>query len=656
MGAFLKAVRKSQVPHPTQPSFTNEKWESSYHKLKEDLEDDDLFEMGKWVNRHLVSVRESLEGNDLIGNLPQKDLLRIVVSDLNRTCCSLSREHLRFSTLADTQLIEATIDRNALGTPFRPDEAASVTVDSARHILARYLATKPSVSCNPIDDSEVLRRWQKVMILAQCYDVYEDIWGKALWREWCVRKENDTLVIQPRNLTFQSNYTVSHYRREALMIQHIGFILNFWKHTLPEETKFRLNNKPSVKITGAGKKREYQIVSNQYDPKRPPITLLSRTFAAEAYYEGLIDTPLPHFPKLSINTCLNAWEILHSICEEHLKKFPTNTGVSSVNRFFEFAPTIKHKKLASLLVSGIPNVNFEIALAIIDFFTFKPRHEIWSNPLVEIEQGVYSIVFTDVLYANLLRNMEVWMKRGGLAVDSKGKEFETECRTSVSKALSESKYFKSWFVSNGQFKIENEEIDILILLPGILLLGEVKCQYFPTKPIEEHRYYATLFEAASQIKRKASVVRENLEAVMGKLGSKASADVKIVPFVLSNQALGTGLHADGVPVLDKIALLVYFQKSEMRHFAKLDENNQAIDAKFTTVLYKSEEEACANIVGYINNPIQVSLLKPFVRAVKFPIFTLEAADRNEFIQRHEVQMPLEKLKFEQNPRSQQSIP
>jgi hypothetical protein len=151
-------------------------------------------------------------------------------------------------------------------------------------------------------------------------------------------------------------------------------------------------------------------------------------------------------------------------------------------------------------------------------------------------------------------------------------------------------------------------------------------------------------------------VRENLEAVMGKLGSKASADVKIVPFVLSNQALGTGLHADGVPVLDKIALLVYFQKSEMRHFAKLDENNQAIDAKFTTVLYKSEEEACANIVGYINNPIQVSLLKPFVRAVKFPIFTLEAADRNEFIQRHEVQMPLEKLKFEQNPRSQQSIP
>lgn len=85
--------------------------------------------------------------------------------------------------------------------------------------------------------------------------------------------------------------------------------------------------------------------------------------------------------------------------------------------------------------------------------------------------------------------------------------------------------------------------------------------------MEFYHYFETIKGAVEQVKRKAQVISNNLNSFLDsfKMQGKADIDrrnVKIIPFVLTNQPLGVGFPIDDIAIIDLIILNSYLDKGK----------------------------------------------------------------------------------------------
>lgn len=325
MDSFIDHVRRSIISQPTKRSFSLPKWEEAYKKLTSGTEDAaQLYSAGIWVFNKLEKIRNNLK-KVLLDNIPKKTSILLICGDMNRTYNLLSKKPPP-TTGGDTviveQLIQTKVTENLLGPDYGPDQLLTSELDGARFPLIYIFSLKDKdLAINSLDDLEVLYRMKMMILFGQYYGVIEHIWDNCVWNSLIIDKTGKFDILYFNDEFFGRVRAVAEFRETQLQIQLAGIAYSIWRAGLEDKIKRKLGERYIVNIYGSGKKREYELRLEAYNPDHPPATLLFRMLAQEAYFDGLVNLEMPNYSNLTLEHLFRAWEILFSLSESLRKIF-----------------------------------------------------------------------------------------------------------------------------------------------------------------------------------------------------------------------------------------------------------------------------------------------------------------------------------------------
>lgn len=634
LSPFIHKARKSAVPQPTQRRFTLKKWEQAFNSATPHSEADEaVYEIGKWVFGRLENIRQQIAQLPL-GNIPLKGLPKYICGALNLTAKDLSQKHVDFASQGfyfAEQFIQAKLPRSKISAPASPDEVLTQTVDGARYPLAHALSS--TLEDHPRSDDEVdLALIQTLMLFGEYYDIVEGIWLHALWHGLRMTKAPAAIVFSPEDPEHDENHAVSVYRRQTLQYQAIQFCIGFWKQTPLAQRGANVRSLPRVLITGSGKSRKLSIHHSDEDCDSPPISTILRVVWQDEYLDPLMTQTMPRLPTLTLENLLSAWQTLRSLAEVTLSRYPIpKERLCRFGEMLPYATVYRESELVSLLREslGVPLATAKQILSLLRFDP-DPRCELWSHPLVEVSPGRYTLVVAPLLYGNVLRCVEHWMRIGGLDLSSRGPAFERQVRKQVAEGCQESILSASAYVHPSSFSLkvdtQEEEIDMVLAVGCCIVIAELKCQVFPSEALDYHDYYETLQGAAEQAKRKAAFVREHLEEFITRINmqySLAVSETVVVPCVITNQPIGVGFPVDSVAVADLPIILRYLD-GKWEQFVLFDGRGNKSQVGKTTRFYGNPDEAGRRLADYLLDPPQIRFFRNFVEVRELPCPPLSA--------------------------------
>lgn len=650
MDIFIDHVRRSIISQPTKRSFTLAKWEEAYKKLTSGTEDAaQLYSAGIWVFNKLEKIRNELR-KVLLDIIPKKKSILLPCGDMNRTYNLLSKKTpptIGGDTIIGEQLIQTKVTKNLLGPDYGPDELLTSELDGARFPLIYIFGLKDKdLAIKTLDDLEVLHRMQMMKLYGQYYEVIENIWENCLWNGLIIDQTGKIDILYLNDEFLGRAQAVAEFREKALQMQLANVAYSIWRAKLGDTIKRKLGEKYIVNIHGSGKKREYELRLEGYNPDKPPATLLFRMLAQEAYFDDLVNLEMPDYSNLTLEHLFRAWEILFSLSESLTKNFPKDDSVYKLKKLSQFAPSINRAKLAKLISKGL-EISNELAYSIIKLMTFKSeiKCEIWTHPLIEIDSDTIVPVFSAIMVGNLLRTFEYWLKSSGIKFSEKGYLFEKTIRSSLESELKNNHIIKDYYICPEGILLscngKNEQIDIVIRIGNKILIAEAKCIVYPVEPSEYFNYANVVNHAVEQIKRKYQFVLEHLkDFVERKLDNNFIyyGCIEIIPIVIMNRSLFVGFSIDSVPIVDLFILEKYFGDAKWEKYVTFDKAGGK-EVGETVMFYETEKEAIENVKHYIFNPPQIDFLKKFVVPIEYPLLPLDKNERKALSLKYEVRFP-----------------
>jgi hypothetical protein len=611
---FVQRVRNREVAHPTQRAFSEARWQKAFEDISTpDLEDLRLFHSGLWTFNKFEVIRSRLASSLLTG-FSKYDLIRMYVAGANRGCQILAHKSKEVDDLVIAeQIVQAKVDRSpVLGGSADPEALLMSSVDALRFPIQKAYGDDSQKSGPTLDDLEVIGRLTLATLLAQVYNIVDGYWMHMLWNDWYLESSKDLDLVRPPEGIRPIISAVSNYRRSALMIETSFHFDREWRHLITDAGKSLLL-RLLPRVEGNGDLQQWSIKSREEFDNGSHTLFLNKLRAERGYYSKLIHEPVPGIAPVTLHMLLSGWEVLYAIAERLLSNLPeiSESGVYSVGKLITYAPVLKKKDVITLIKNWC-DFSASVSETVVQFFCYGPgmKWELWGHPIVEIDNQNVLFLLAPILYGNMERTFELWMKDGKLDIGEKGFYFEEYARTELKEALTESPKLKDAEVYPQALLLKSgdqeEEIDIVIRIKNIIFLGEAKCILYPSDPIEVARYFEIISGATSQIKRKVRFAKDHLDKLVDELGltSKGSAsELVLCPFVLVNQPYAAGFPLNGVPIVDELIWKRFFE-GEYHQMVRTTEEGQ-LRAKSILELYTDEADATTKASPYLKDPPQL---------------------------------------------------
>lgn len=648
MGGFVDSVRKSLIRQPTQRDFSIAAWTAAYRAFAaHDETDEELFAAGPWFFAKLQTIRMELAKHAL-PTLDRSERLRLTVAMVNFARSDVERRRTPTVT-PDISWAEEMAQGQPCGLPGsseRMDIVIEQILDAAGHALAH--AAKPgeaATSVEPVNDARVVEALKRTLSLGALYDTVEGYWCEVLWRGWRLVQDGDVTVMAPPADERAVEMAVSGYRRDLQMIRSAMSTVVGWRD-LPPEAKAKLSETTRVEIVGSGKRRRYMSRRVRAQGKTPPTPVLFRMVSHEEYYDALYSLPLPTIPGVTLRQVLDAWEMLYALSSAHAERFPTCLGHTSLRTLRQYAPLIAKTTLCGLISRAASGVSWQVASDIVDFLTFRPGKgaELWATPLVRIDGDLFAWAISPILEGNLLRATEIWLKRAGVDMGTKGGAFERYVRARLSASCACSHLLKDCGAFQRSLILEaeghREEIDIALWIGSTVLLGELKCVHLPSEALERNHYYDSLDRGAAQIRRKVDLANRHRDLLRERLGLREPPD-RVIPFVLTNQPFGVGFDRGAVPITDVSTLASYLEGGCLHCGVRFQIDRGLSEPVFERRYYSTPEEAEANIEGYLRKPPEVADFERCVQIRTYHWEPVNESDAETAVRRPEVRLTME---------------
>jgi len=652
---FEIKIKNREISQPTQKTFSLKKWQKEYNSIGNKTErDESLFSAGNWIFNRLDRIRQEVCKVSL--PLPKEKLIKIHVGYINRTYNFVRlktqiEKRSEDMTIFSEQIIQSKLTGNTMGKDLSPDTILTSCVDGARFPLTlALLSDDEKESKITIDALNVISNEQKIMLLGQYYSYLEEAWREILWNDNYIVTKDDMILIRPKGTIYDQARAISEYRKLAILQQGIGQTVHIWNTQISNKKKKELSTRPVIKIEGCGKKRKITLSYDDTVEHVPPYPFIARILSHEEYLEDLLTSDLPSLPGVSINLLLHSWEVIGAYVKPLAENFPADDSVYAIGTLYTYAPSILRKDLIDLLME-ICKVDHIKADSIIEFFTFNPNGmgDLWSRPLVRLDDKLLPLI-SPILTGNLLRNMELWLKCGGVDLGKRGNLFEMQVRKEITDSINSNSSFKNSGCHDKSIKLgENkEEIDIVFYIGNKILVGEAKCSLYPTDPIEYYNIFDTLKYASEQAKRKALKVTECFDEMKQKIEGLRQLqidNIQVIPFIITNTTLGVGYSIDNVPIVDLFLLNRFFDGKWEKYVTFGPKGSKEVGETIT--FYSSEDEASNYIEMYLQNPPQIELFKPFIKADYFPHIRFDEDEIQAISSSLIVELPVPELSFKQ---------
>lgn len=629
------------LAHPTHAAFDEGAWRSAMAALDDPTERDlQLAAAAVHFGRELASLRDSAIPRTVQG-FKRPRLVRLLAAFANQQYLTLQgkvRKALKAQNsgqMFDMERAQQLVVEGAGGQQMPPDDLLTYLVDSLPHWLFHIWQVADDA---PSDEPEsVIDFAAHAFRVVSIEHSLRHLWLEALWLGTKLRKRGEALVDEPWDRDLAGRWLV--WNQRDLQNITAEFNIDAGAHIvsggkLPpvvpvtERTVIRISRPPSGRrVFSTGRASGARSEQRNHVSERNVLDRL---------YTGLfMDETLPKSPggELTCRELSRAWWILKDMArlaaddlgpawwesDEDVKRFALTAGRDDIIRIF----------------TDCLAVTTERAAGIVDWFTCNPvdigrmfAKSLWAEPLLpEPGTGNLHIVLAPLLSGSPVKRVEAWMERGGISdsrgVKGRGKPFERHVRKVVSDVLTANKLFTDVSAAEHGLKRkgESEEIDLLVRVGDVVLVGEVKCFVAPSEPTEKRNHLDNLDKATAQAEVKRAWAAANREVVAEALGvdGAQAARLRMLPVVVLNHGFGIGLERHGVPIVDLHYLRILLGWGSYQSDTRFERHIGMIYD--SVMLYRSQQEFESKVGSLLSDPPPLKRFEGRVRWRQIPFET-----------------------------------
>ena len=337
----------------------------------------------------------------------------------------------------------------------------------------------------------------------------------------------------------------------------------------------------------------------QGDPKGHRIIAMEMESAIDAFYEYLdVNVKLEKMGGILLAEALAVWTALRYVCYESFEKLDCDVSMFTKEQMDAIPRLFKKVDLIGYIekLTGIRKNKVKAALESFEA-DWGRYNDIWTSPLI-LKGDYYSVPFFPIINSVSFNIIDTLLDRGGYDLDERGVVFEQYVFNRIMSekhdyaiAGSASKYYGS--------KEDGEEIDLIVILKNLVILGEAKCIHYSMEPQDYYNALDRLTHGAEQANKKAVFVEKHPE-LFDELGDVRGK--KVLPIVVTNYPTFVGFERNGVYVIDSLSLISYLNVGciTMREMSWTD--NPIKQARF---FYHNEDEYSSNFEAYLqHNPVK----------------------------------------------------
>lgn len=612
MTSFKEKIRKNKIKQPTQFGFGledwNKKWNQEINKIELDAE---LYLAGKIIYEILEEIRSALE--DLYRHSPNirnEELIKIYLALSNRDRAILSKSHEKHIEEVKN-IFSATINAGLSGNKLTLQEVADNCVDGVENAIKYCVKRIEEGKALPhsSDPMELMEYVSRESMLSQLYGVHESYWRALLWGEYRFlekSKGNKIYAIVQDKTNLEVSATYSQIRKQKLEAQLSAISAS------PQISGF-FNDDKYAWIVKKGKRRA--ISSRQIAHAPDEVVHINSAWRAR---ESFLSDEFPasiiranSAKGFSVMNALNVFRCLVILSWQQNNQYPEDDSAYSVKKLLQFCPKIKKIDLAKGL-EKTTGYTFQETGKILDFLEYRGQkgQDLWCHPILDVGNNEYALLTSSLVTPSLIRVVEHWLVQLELDVSSKGEAYENTVIESLNSAVRDNFYINDFDKGVCQrIKLENgeEEIDLLIRIGNIVLLGEAKSIVTTDSPISQYRTISTLQYAAAQAKRKSSFLIDNMNEIFAALSWKfdSTKSYEVVACVINSGRMFVGSSIDGIPVVDEKVLTAYFSSNRIPLFSRMEKQNGEAEHLSWFVLYGDFNELQRNMRRYLSDPPQI---------------------------------------------------
>ncbi|RON55974.1 hypothetical protein [Pseudomonas frederiksbergensis] len=628
---FFDSVRKNEISRPNQKRFDPELWIVDPGS-SEDERTKNLKLSGLWFSEAFSKIRGQLGfASDKSISRSDKLLGLVTHANLNAMMYQGAVEELSSNTenLSDEDASKKIIAPELFdnqGVAHSIDEVAQIDID-ALHLPIQVVLSDRHIKTSLDERAIDLVRIAQDYRLGSFYKLLEEHWEDCLWNDYQVDFSKGVTFF-PGDEFFARWKVVTQYRRNVLThAMSVNRLMSF----------HRLYEKMSHQELGIPRPIQAEVVENstiRYTLAPEGVVDVASAAmymilgeALEPYYEQYMSFRSPSMGG-GILDIIRCWAVLYSLARMLMQSPMTDSDAESANQILVSVCARVVDKIALVLaVSESLNVSVKFAGDLVDFFVFdheksdQEKNELWTQPLLSLDNEKLLVLYTPLLWGTTQRNVNIWLRQIGVNLDVRGYSFEKYLRSLIERQIENSPLKSSVKFCNGNFKfnlpggadLKYEEIDFVLLLGGILLVGEIKCFLQPSDTFDTFKHREKVIGACTQLQRKVkniyryeSTFREQCKTK----GITLPSNLKIQPLVLLNGPAHCGIPYGDTPIVD-INILATFLAGIVRQQITSTIKDGVVSEKIL-YLYGGIDEAEMRLRQYLMNPPQINYINDAV--------------------------------------------
>jgi hypothetical protein len=620
MASFIEDVRQSRVKGPTTRGFRADSW----REIREDASRDELSRKlaaaGLFFSERFAEIRNQLGERILNVASSKEDFLRLVIGYQN----------LRFKEIqilieglsqpsAEPEFVESRmlreIEDDFRGTAPLDD---SLRVDASSRLI-RHVDGERNWNLS-LADSALEAEIKEIVRLTRNYSYFEELWWECVWAEGIFDHDCDPPVLQLRQSDWGLRTAITDFRVKTTRFEQTSLAAQRWDAASGRDGWIN----PLVTFRESGEVLLPEIEDAVLPPSERPMDVIHAEVYRKDYSEPLMAEGWPLMEGIAIKDVLVARRVLAGLGRSLQNRLSVETSLPVREKLYSASPIISLHSLEDMLHRPLRHLSTKANGKLLQSFLWggsaPDDTDLWYHPLIQLGDDRAIALAEPLVGLNLERVIDKAASDRNF-FDKKGKHFESKFRADIASiaATGRSGVAKVHTSSIGRLRTSRDkcgDIDLLIKFGHTLLVGEVKCLRFPAISREWYNNLEELRKGCKQAARKAKAVSACLNEVLSHTGFEPGSDDaqwKVLPFVVSNQAIGVGTSFEGVPIVDRQILDSYLGHGGYYPYAQLANNGTVWDKGRFVSYFANSVEAEEKLEEYLSKPSAISRLEPFFK-------------------------------------------
>ncbi|WP_296230674.1 hypothetical protein [Pseudomonas sp. UBA4617] len=609
--SFRTLLRSQKLKSPTDRGFDLNKWAKAWENVAND-DERHIYDAGITFNQLLGDIRSEIE------KLYQDKFPGVNLSRMLELYCCVSNRDIAIASNAikeglfnGASIHSLLLDNNVAGNPLSGEEVTVGAVDGVQPAIRACLyklngSKEIAAGKKKIKPVDFIRH---EAILSNLYSSYEQYFQALVWGDYSYSKEGNKISIQQQPSSKELALEVSNLRKSRFQIRHA-------LSTAQTDATSLFHGKYNYIKIDFKKSGEANLIITPIE--KAPLQLqaenaslfLSMHDAMESFPKELTSKNIGHL-EFCLKEALEVLKQLSLISKQFAhKNTQYDIDIFSANQMLVYLAQVSRRGLIQAIARATKLSNSKTR-QIIDFITFsgEPKQDLWSHPIIETRKGKLSFILGAASSPIMQRVLEHWLAEcfSNDDIKEKGKTHEEAVCKSINTIIPSNKLISDYspcISTTVTLNEKKEEIDLLVRIGSVILVGELKSIFTSDSPRSHFRAYEKLEFGANQAKRKANFIQSDLGSVFNQIhwSYDSTRDYKIIPIVISNNKTFSGFPINEVPVVDELILGNYLKQSTSPIISYYDPEKQKTVHTAVYRLYESFEQLQENLTKYLLLP------------------------------------------------------